>query len=121
VTHASRRRAHLWGIVAEYLCMLLLISKGYSILERRHRNRMGEIDIIAVRGRIVACIEVKGRTSEASALESVTVQKQQRIARAVSAFIASHARYAQHGLRFDVMVVTSPCKIRHLTDAWRME
>jgi putative endonuclease len=119
MTRVRRRRAHAWGVVAEYLCALLLLCKGYSILEMRHRNAMGEIDIIAVRSGVIAFIEVKARAGETQALESVTAQKRRRIARAGHAFVASHGRYAQHGLRFDVMVVTSPWKIRHLTDAWR--
>ena len=116
-----RRRAHVWGMVAEYLCMLLLICKGYSILEMRHRNRGGEIDIIAARGKVVAFIEVKARGSSTSALESVTPDKRRRVARAAEAYIATHGIYAQHGLRFDVMVVTSPWRITHLKDAWRVE
>lgn len=85
----------------------------------RHRNKMGEIDIIAARGRVIASIEVKARSSETDALESVTASKRERIVRSASAFIAAHPRYAQHGLRFDVMMVTSAWNIRHLTDAWR--
>ena len=100
---------------------MLLLCKGYSILERRHRNKMGEIDIIATRGKVVAFIEVKARADVADALESVTAQKRHRVCtRGGSVFIASHARFAQHGLRFDVMMVTSPWKIFHLTDAWRL-
>ncbi len=116
---ASRRRAHAWGIAAEYLCVLLLLIKGYSIREMRHRNRGGEIDIIASHGRVVAFIEVKARALAADALESVTADKRRRLARAAESYIARDARLSQHGLRFDVMVVTSPWNIHHLKDAWR--
>jgi putative endonuclease len=118
---SKRKRAQVWGIAAEYLCILLLLLKGYTILQRRHRNRGGEIDIIAVRGMQLAFIEVKARAQETDALESITADKRRRLARAAEAFIAGNKRYAQHGLRFDVMVITSPWKIRHLKDAWRAE
>lgn len=75
MTKQRRKRAQAWGVTAEYLCLLLLVCKGYSILALRHRNSMGEIDIIAVRGKILAMIEVKARASETDALESVTMQK----------------------------------------------
>jgi putative endonuclease len=116
-----RKRAHRLGIFAEYLCMLLLILKGYTVLERRHRNRGGEIDIIAARRNLLAFIEVKARGQEAEALESVNAEKRRRLARAVEAYMATHQRYAQHGLRFDVMVVTSFLRIRHFKNAWRTE
>jgi len=117
----DHKKAHRWGHVAEYLCMLWLVCKGYSILERRHRNRGGEIDLIAARGRVIAFVEVKARADSAAALESVTADKRRRLARAAEAYVASHPRFAQHGLRFDVMMVTSPWNIHHLKDAWRGE
>lgn len=121
MTQKDRKRAYVWGMIAEYLCMLLLLCKGYTLLERRHRNRGGELDIIAVRGNIIAFIEVKARTDKTAALESITADKRRRLARAADAFIATHFIYAQHGLRFDVMMVTSRWKIHHLKDAWRVE
>ena len=118
---SKRKRAHRWGVAAEYLSALWLLCKGYSILAMRHRNHMGEVDIIAARGKMLAFVEVKARAGEAEALESVTAQKRRRIARAAQSFIAANARYMQHDLRFDVMVVTSPWKISHLQNAWRVE
>lgn len=115
----NRKRSHGWGIVAEYLCAGLLMLKGYGILALRHRNRYGEIDILAARGRTLICVEVKARAARGAALESVTADKRERLARAVASYVATHAKYAHHGLRFDVMVVTSPCNIHHLRDAWR--
>ncbi len=116
---SHRKRSQIWGHVAEYLCMAFLVLKGYGILARRYRNPQGEIDIIATRGKQVIFIEVKARTEQAAALFSVTPAKQRRILQAASGFIAAHTYYAHHGLRFDVMVVTSPWKIYHLKDAWR--
>ncbi len=121
MTNKRRRRAHVWGVVAEYLSVLLLLCKGYSILEMRHRNRGGEIDIIAARGKVIVFIEVKARGVRADALESVTQDKRRRLARAAELYVAKRARFAQHGLRFDVMVVTSPWNIHHLKNAWSAE
>jgi len=115
----SRRQSYLWGHIAEYLCIILLLGKGYSILARRYRNTSGEIDIIAARGSLIVFIEVKARADRAAALLSVTPVKQQRVLRAASGYIASNAKYAHHGLRFDMMVVTSLLRIYHLKDAWR--
>ena len=37
---------------------------GYVIVARGHRDRIGEIDLIAVDGRTVVFVEVKTRTSD---------------------------------------------------------
>ncbi len=115
----NRRKAHAWGIIAEYLCAALLLCKGYSIITMRHRNHSGEIDIIAARGKTLVFTEVKARTDKNAAVYSVTPAKQYAVTQAASGFIASHAKYASHDLRFDVMVVTSPVNIHHIKDAWR--
>jgi putative endonuclease len=99
--------------------MAVLICKGYSVLARRMRNHKGEIDIVAVRAGVVAFIEVKARARVEDALLSVTPAKQQRLVEAANLFLASRKKYAHHGLRFDVMVVTSWHHIHHLKDAWR--
>lgn len=49
------------GHIAEYRAALCLMLKGYRIVAMRYRTRLGEIDIIARRGDLVACVEVKAR------------------------------------------------------------
>jgi len=116
----KRKRSHIWGIFAEYFCAGYLMLKGYSILKMRYRNHGGEIDIVARSGRMVIFIEVKARGEKDAALYSVTPAKQRVLARAAEGFIATHAKYSHHDLRFDVMVVTSRVKIHHIKDAWRL-
>jgi putative endonuclease len=116
-TH-TRKQAYYRGIVAEYLCIIWLILKGYSILARRYKHHHGEIDVIALRGHTIVCVEVKARARREDALASITHEKRQRTERAASAFIASHQKFLHHNLRFDVMMVTSYWRIHHLTNAW---
>ncbi len=115
----KRRKAYIRGIAAEYACAAWLVAKGYSILKIRYRNHSGEIDIITTRRKLVVFVEVKARTQQDTALPSVTPSKQRILAEAASGFIGAHAKYSDHGLRFDVMMVTSWVKITHVKDAWR--
>jgi len=116
----KRRRSYLWGYIAEYMAALYLLLKGYSILQLRYRHHFGEIDIIAMQGQILIAVEVKARASQAAALYSITPGKQRKIAQAANAFIAQHPEYAQLGLRFDVIVLTSLFTITHIKDVWRL-
>src|SRR5688500_15494061 len=74
--HDQRTAAEKRGRFAEAMCVWSLRLRGWRILERRLTGTrglgIGEIDIIARRGRTIAFIEVKARSSEAAALESVT-------------------------------------------------
>jgi len=117
----TRKRAYLRGHTAELRCAALLRLKGWRILARRYRTPVGEIDLIAKRGAIVAAIEIKARHSLTEALEAVTPRQQRRIERAAAAFLSQHPKWSNLGFRFDVMAVTPWRLPHHVTDAWRPE
>lgn len=114
-----RRRAEEFGRFAEGLCRLALRLKGYRILDSRLRTAMGEIDIVAKRGRTLAVVEVKARGDWDSANEAVHARQRGRLARAAHVYLAAHPQYAGYVLRFDVMLVTPWSWPRHIPDAWR--
>ena len=47
------------GAIGEYIACQFLERKGYRIVEKNYRKPWGEIDVIAVKGRLVHFIEVK--------------------------------------------------------------
>ncbi len=118
---AHRRRAERRGRRAETLAAWLLRLKGYRILARRTRTPVGEIDLIARRGRLVAFVEVKQRPSFAEAAEAVTPTARRRIARAASFWLSAHPAAAALDLRFDVIICVSGRLPRHLTGAFDAE
>jgi putative endonuclease len=124
MTGLDRRTAEKRGRLAEALCALSLRLRGWRILERRLAGKrglgIGEIDIVARRGRIVAFIEVKARGSQAAALEAVTPLQRARIARAAEVFAARFPDGERCDFRFDVMIVHGIWPV-HVADAWRPE
>jgi Holliday junction resolvase-like predicted endonuclease len=69
-----RRRAHGRGHRGEWLAALALILKGYRVLARRHKTRLGEVDLIARRGDLIIMVEVKARPSLAEAMDAFCQQ-----------------------------------------------
>jgi putative endonuclease len=106
------------GRRAEARAEILLRLKGYQILSKRFRSGQGEIDLVAQRGRVVAFVEVKARTSEGEAIEAVGRRQRRRILAAANAFLAQHPRAAQKDCRFDIIIVTSSLLPRHILNAW---
>ena len=114
----------LLGQFGEERAARYLRQKGYRILARNYRCRMGEIDIIACRGDYVAFVEVKLRKDDsfAAAREFVTRAKQQRILRTAGLWLSQHETELQP--RFDVIEVYAPqgekgpVRIEHLEDAF---
>src|SRR6185503_19668122 len=97
---ASRRRAaYLRGHAGERLAALRLMLAGYRILARRYRTKLGEIDLIARRGNVVAFIEVKRRAELVTGLEAVTPQARARIRRAAELYLMRHPLLAERVLR----------------------
>lgn len=93
--------------------------KGYRILARDYRVPVGEIDLLARRGRVLVAAEVKWRPTPRAAAEAVTPRQQRRIARAVEAYIARHPDLAALNVRFDVVLVVPWQRPHHIMDAWR--
>ncbi|HEY2891756.1 MAG TPA: YraN family protein [Dongiaceae bacterium] len=117
----ERQRAWRRGRAAERLAILALTLTGYHIVARNLKLGLGEIDIVARRGRVIAFIEVKSRADWGRAAESILVRQRQRIARAASAFLAARPQLAGHQPRFDVMLVVPWRWPRHILNSWRID
>jgi len=106
------------GLSAESRAAALLIAKGYRIVARRFRSPMGEIDIVARRGRALIFVEVKARGRLDDAAEAVIVRQQRRIIAAAEAWLASHPDDVNCDIRFDVMLVAPRSLPRHIVAAF---
>lgn len=115
----KRRQAYGRGIWAESAAAWLLRLKGYRILARRWRSPLGEIDLIARKGRTLVFVEVKRRNATGLALEAVTARQRQRIERAALLFLQRNRGLADCALRFDLVVVGALGRPQHIADAWR--
>jgi len=113
--HAAYQR----GKRSEFLCRLFLRLKGYRILASRYKTHQGEIDIIALRGKTVAFIEVKARANVHQAAGAVSPQQQARLARTAALFHAHHRGYSKYTMRFDVMLVAPLRWPRHIENAFQ--
>ncbi|MCH2186668.1 YraN family protein [Myxococcota bacterium] len=104
-----------------------LRRRGYRILGRNVRAGGVELDLIVRRGRVLAFIEVKTRSSRRAGLPELAVdlEKQRRLTRGAQAWLQIH-RHAGLRLRFDVIACeVSGFKtsreqwfIRHFEDAF---
>ena len=115
----NRVAREAWGRCAEGLAAWSLRLRGYRIVARRFRTPLGEIDLVARRGRLLAFVEVKARTDLEQALLALSPRQRQRTARAAELFLLRHPAYAGHTLRFDLVAVRPWRLPRHLVDAWR--
>lgn len=97
-----------FGSLAEQYAAVYLASRGYRIIDRNARTPVGELDLIAQRGRELVFVEVKARRSHAYGTPeaSVTPQKQQHLVRASQAYIAGHRALRGLPYRIDVIAIT---------------
>lgn len=103
----KRLRAFRKGHWAEYAAALVLVTKGFRIVARRYRTPLGEIDLIARRGRLVAIVEVKARKSLEEAMDAVSATAMRRIEAAADLWLARQPDRDRLSLRFD-LVATLP-------------
>ncbi len=112
------------GPAGERAAAQFLQKQGYRILERGHRQRRAEVDLIALDGNCIVFVEVKTRQSDRDEDPSVAVdrRKQERLTRAALIYLKRHG-LIEHPARFDVISVIwpdtrQPPKIRHFPNAF---
>ncbi len=78
----ARVRAYRRGLFAETLAAFLLRLKGHRIVAQRYRTPVGEIDLVALKGRRLAFIEAKRRKTRDDAAWTIPTRQKRRIVRA---------------------------------------
>jgi len=99
------------GERGEILAREMLEEKGFKIIEQNYRCRIGEIDLICVKGKLLVFCEVKSRRSLLFGIpaESVDAKKKRHIRRVASWYLSQKMRinrlYNDFDMRFDVVEV----------------
>jgi putative endonuclease len=102
---AGRRKAYRRGHRSEWLAALALMLKGYRIVARRYRTKLGEIDLIARRGDLVIMVEVKARPTLLEAMEAIGRESERRIEGAADLWLTRQKDYGRLSVRFDMVAV----------------
>ena len=118
MTTTARRKAYRMSHAAEWRAVWRLRLGGYTILMRRYKTRLGEIDIVARRRNLIAFVEVKARATLDDAAFAVTPRQQQRIINAAQGWLAAHPEHAEFELRFDAMLIAPKRLPRHVLAAF---
>ncbi|MFM8374884.1 MAG: YraN family protein [Phenylobacterium sp.] len=110
--------ARTGGRRAEWIALVWLMLKGWRILGFRLKTPQAEIDILALRGQVLAVVEVKSRASLEAALEAVNADQRERLRRAGRTLAARSPDLSGRTVRLDLMALAPGRRPRHLADAW---
>ena len=111
------------GRVGEGVAADHLKERGYRIVVRNYRCRLGEIDIVAVMGEDVVFVEVKTWDHYgADSLEwAIDGRKQKRIVGGSQHFLMRHPEYESFGVRYDVILVSEHLeRVEHIEAAFEV-
>lgn len=102
------RRKDRIGGAGERAAAALYRSRGYRVVARNWRSRIGELDLIVERSGVLVFCEVKTRSSAAfgGGYEGVTEAKQRKVRQVAEAFLAQ-TRMRPDACRFDVASVAA--------------
>lgn len=113
----KRQEAERFGRWGERRAAWWLRLHGWRIVGQRVKQRAGEIDLIAQRGRTTAFIEVKTRATAAALDLSIDEYRLRRVAAAVHAVSHRYAR-PDDDIRIDIILIAPRAWPRHLTNVW---
>ncbi|MET0596665.1 MAG: YraN family protein [Mesorhizobium sp.] len=104
-TTLRRLKAYRRGRRSEWIAALALMIKGYRIVGRGHRTRLGEIDLIARRRDLVLIVEIKARPTLMEAMEAIDRGSERRIEAAADLWLVRQPDRHRLSLRFDMIAV----------------
>ncbi|MEO6256106.1 MAG: YraN family protein [Sphingomicrobium sp.] len=113
----NRLAAEQRGRGAETLAAWWLRLHGWRILARRARVPGGEVDLVARRGRILAFVEVKARSTASAADYSLDAYRLRRVAVAAERLAPRFLRDGDD-MRIDAIFIVPGRLPRHLTNIW---
>lgn len=107
------------GSVGEEKAFCYLLEKGYRIIDRNFNTRYGELDIVALKERIICFVEVKYRKNNSAgyAADAVTPSKMKKICKTAMYYILMHKQYEDFQMRFDVLAIDGE-DISHFENAF---
>ena len=111
------------GKKGEAVAAKYYIERGYRLLAHNYRCRLGELDLILLKGELLVVAEVKTRSpgSLTRPAEAVDIAKRQRIINAVKHYTVTEMK-KEYTTRFDVVeVVPLPqggYQVHHIPDAF---
>ncbi len=113
----TRQRAEKRGRQAERIAAWWLRLKGWQIVARRARTPLGEVDLVARRGSMIAFVEVKARATAAALDLAIDERRLARVAAAAEILWHDYAK-AGDDMRIDVILLAPGRPPRHLTNVW---
>jgi putative endonuclease len=104
------------GSAAEARAELFLQQQGMITQEKNYRSKQGEIDLIMMQDDEIIFVEVRLRSHRqfATAAESVTSGKQQKIIRTAHHYLQQHQLTEKAHCRFDVIAFSD----NHSSPEW---
>lgn len=108
------------GIEGETLACEFLQENGYTIVDRNYLCKLGELDIVAKKGNVLAFVEVKARenTKFGMPFEAVNTAKIRNIIAVTKYYLMCH-KNINMDIRFDVISILRG-QIEHIQDAFRL-
>ena len=102
-----------------------LVKKKYHIIEKNFRFKYFEIDIIAIKDKIILFAEVKYRKNKQDfrVYSIISKRQQKNIRQCAEAFLHFNPKYSEYFGRFDIFLVTinggiNDIKIEHFENAF---
>jgi len=99
-----------FGAEGESAASTFLESHGFSVVSKNfYAGRSGEIDVVAVKDKLLVFVEVKARNTEAfgGGIYSIPESKKKKLKASAKYYLVKYPRYnsPEYDIRFDLIIV----------------
>lgn len=111
------------GKFGERLAIFFLQKKGFVLIAKNYRKRVGELDLIMIKNNVLHFIEVKTRTNEnyGSGADAVNEFKQRKLVKMSEIFLSENPKFDRLQFQIDVAEIfierkTKKARVKLLED-----
>lgn len=113
----NRESAEKRGRRAEWVAANWLRLQGWRILAQRVKTARGEVDLVARRRGLVACVEVKTRSKRVDLELAIDLRRMQRVADAAELLYPLYCTKGED-MQIDVILISPHHQPVHLQNIW---
>jgi putative endonuclease len=105
--NSTKNFSYFLGIYSEYLIIIFLFKKGFILKKWRYKNKLGEIDIIAInkKSQTIIFAEVKFRSNKNYLNECLNQKQVNRIYKSAEVFIYENLEYKDYLMKLYLYLI----------------
>ncbi len=113
-----KKRAYYYGLFSEWAACLFLMIKGYRFIKHNYLTKVGQVDLIFMKGESLIFIEVKSRRNSKMIENLISVKQKRHLINTANYFLSKNKIFSNNFVRFDAIYIIGLFRVMHFKNIY---